>query len=125
MKKIKALLLALAMVFSLSFITTPVLVGAVDVNIYNACKEGDKSEVCAHKDDDIKTYLKSGINMLLYVIAAVAVVMIILSGIYYTISGGNSGTVTKAKDTLLYSVVGLVVAILAYAIVNFVLLNIK
>jgi len=125
MKKIKAFLLIISIVLGFNFIATPMLVGAVDVNIYNACKEGDKSEVCTHKDDNIKTYLKSGINLLLYVIAAVAVVMIILSGIYYTISGGNSGTVTKAKDTLLYSVVGLVVAILAYAIVNFVLLNIK
>jgi hypothetical protein len=46
--------------------------------------------------------------------------MIIYGGIRYTTSAGDSSHVKAAKDTILYAVVGLVVAILAYAIVNFV-----
>lgn len=68
---------------------------------------------------------KSGIfttivNVFLFIIGAVSVLMIIYGGIRYTISGGDAKNVTAAKDTVLYAVVGLVVAIMAYAIVNFV-----
>lgn len=60
-------------------------------------------------------------NVLLFVIGAVSVVMLIIGGIRYTISQGDQAAVTSAKNTILYSVVGLVVAILAYAAVNFVI----
>ena len=60
-------------------------------------------------------------NVLLFLIGAVAVIMLIIGGIRYTISGGDSTAVTSAKNTILYAVVGIVVALLAYAIVNFVL----
>jgi multisubunit Na+/H+ antiporter MnhB subunit len=61
------------------------------------------------------------VNIFLFVIGAIAVIMLIYGGIRYTISGGDSKNVTAAKDTILYAVVGIVVAILAYAIVNFVI----
>lgn len=60
------------------------------------------------------------VNILLYVIGVVAVIMIVIGGIKYTTSNGDSAQVTSAKNTILYAVVGLVIAILAYAIVNFV-----
>lgn len=61
------------------------------------------------------------VNIFLFVIGAIAVIMLIYGGIRYTISGGDSKNVTAAKDTILYAIVGIVVAILAYAIVNFVI----
>ena len=64
---------------------------------------------------------KTIVNVLLYIIGAVSVIMLVLGGIRYTISQGDSSAVTSAKNTILYAVIGLVVAILAYAIVNFVL----
>ena len=60
------------------------------------------------------------VNILLFLIGAVSVIMLIYGGIRYTTSGGNSTAVTSAKNTIMYSVVGLVIAILAYALVNFV-----
>ena len=63
------------------------------------------------------------VNVFLFIIGAVSVLMIIYGGIRYTVSGGEAKNVTAAKDTILYAVVGLVVAILAYAIVNFVITN--
>ena len=59
-------------------------------------------------------------NILLFLIGAVSVIMLIIGGIRYTVSGGDSAAVTSAKNTILYAIVGLVVAILAFAIVNFV-----
>jgi hypothetical protein len=58
---------------------------------------------------------------MLYIIGAVSVIMLIYGGIRYTTSGGNANSVTAAKNTILYAIIGLVVAIFAYAIVNWVL----
>lgn len=60
-------------------------------------------------------------NVLLFVIGAVSVIMLIIGGIRYVVSGGDSSAVTSAKNTILYAVIGIVVAILAYAMVNFVI----
>lgn len=60
-------------------------------------------------------------NVLLFLIGAISVIMLIFGGIRYTVSGGDSNAVTAAKNTILYAIVGIIVALLAYAIVNFVL----
>lgn len=64
--------------------------------------------------------IKDVINVLLFLIGAVSVIMIIIGGIRYVLSNGDSTQITGAKNTILYAVIGLVVALLAYAIVNFV-----
>lgn len=66
----------------------------------------------------------SVVNVLLFVIGAVAVIMIIIGGIRYVTSNGDQTHVKAAKDTIMYSIIGLVVAILAYAIVQFIVSNI-
>jgi len=60
-------------------------------------------------------------SVLLFIIGAISVIMLIIGGIRYVVSGGDSGAVTSAKNTILYAIVGIVVAILAYALVNFVI----
>jgi hypothetical protein len=60
------------------------------------------------------------VNILLYILGAIAVIMIVIGGIRYTTSNGDSSNTKAAKDTILYAVVGLVIAMLSYAIVNFV-----
>lgn len=69
----------------------------------------------ASLEDNIKTI----VNILLYLLGAIAVIMIVIGGIRYSTSNGDASAVKGAKDTILYAVIGLVVAILAYAIVNF------
>jgi hypothetical protein len=61
------------------------------------------------------------ITLLIYAIGSVSVVVIILGGFRYTMSQGDASQVKQAKDTIMYGVIGLVVAILAFAIVQFVL----
>ncbi len=90
------------------------------VNVFQAC-DGQASSVCASQDDNAASMVKTVINTLLYVLGVIAVIMIIIGGIRYTTSNGDSGSLKTAKDTILYSVVGLVVAIMAFAIVNFVI----
>jgi hypothetical protein len=65
--------------------------------------------------------IQTVINVLLFIIGVVSVIMIIIGGIRYTISNGDSSQVTSAKNTILYAVIGLILALLAYAIVNFVI----
>ncbi|MFZ1360795.1 MAG: hypothetical protein WAS27_02100 [Candidatus Saccharimonadales bacterium] len=60
-------------------------------------------------------------NVLLFLIGAVSVIMLIVGGIRYVVSGGDSTAVQNAKNTILYAIVGVVVAILSYAVVNFVI----
>ncbi len=60
-------------------------------------------------------------NLMLFVIGAISVIMIVIGGLRYVISGGNTANVTAAKNTILYAIVGLIVAMLAYAMINFVI----
>lgn len=61
------------------------------------------------------------INVFSLVVGVVAVIMIIIGGLRYIISGGDSGNVTSAKNTILYAIIGLVVVALSQFIVKFVL----
>ncbi|MFZ2275639.1 MAG: pilin [Candidatus Nanogingivalis sp.] len=83
---------------------------------------GDSS-VCDKSSINLKTTARNIINTLLWVVGVAAVIMIIYGGIQYVISAGDSGKVGKAKNTILYAVIGLVVAVMSYAIVNFVVSN--
>ena len=60
-------------------------------------------------------------NVLLFIIGAISVIMLIIGGIRYTTSNGDQQAVQNAKNTILYAVVGLVIAILAFAAINFVI----
>ena len=59
-------------------------------------------------------------SVLLFLIGVLSVIMLIFGGLRYVISGGSAKSVESAKNTILYAIIGLVIAILAYAIVNFV-----
>lgn len=61
------------------------------------------------------------VNLLSAVVGIVAVIMIIIGGFRYITSGGNDTSVTAAKNTILYAIIGLVVVALAQIIVRFTL----
>ena len=74
--------------------------------------------------DTFSSSLQVALNWVFGIIGIVAVIMIILGGFTMMTSSGDPGKVKKGKDTILYGVIGLVVALLAFAIVNFVLANV-
>lgn len=74
---------------------------------------------------DLGKVLGTIANTLIFLVGAIAVIMIIVGGLRYVLSGGDSKATTDAKNTILYSVVGVVVAVVAFAIVHFVVTNIK
>lgn len=65
--------------------------------------------------------VKLVINIFSVVVAVVAVIMIIIGGLKYIMSSGDSGNITGAKNTILYAIIGLVIVALAQFIVRFVL----
>ena len=69
---------------------------------------------------DFTKAVQTVVNTLLFILGLVAVIMIILGGFRYVTSNGDPGATKTAKDTIMYAVIGLVVAILAFAIVSFV-----
>jgi hypothetical protein len=89
------------------------------------CAKGDDQSPClfgAEEGCDGATPIfKTVTNVLLFIIGAVSVIMLILGGIRYTVSQGDSAAITSAKNTILYAIIGIVVAILAFAAVNFVI----
>ncbi len=70
---------------------------------------------------DVNSLSKTIISTMLFIVGILAVVMIIYSGIRYITAHGDKSQVESAKNTLIYSIVGLVVAIVAYAVVSFVI----
>ncbi len=76
---------------------------------------------CDAGSTNLTKIVQTIINTITYVIGIIAVIMIILGGISYATSQGDAAKVKKGKDTILYGIIGLVIAILAYAIINFVL----
>jgi hypothetical protein len=69
---------------------------------------------------DAGTVVHNGLDIMFYLLGAIAVIIIIVSGIMYVTSAGNSANVTRAKNALTYSIVGLIVVILAFAITQFI-----
>jgi hypothetical protein len=120
MKYIKNILISLVAVAGLALVAVPA--GAVDV-FEGACSGVTNNAVCdaTKTDTSAGDAIKNVVNVLLYLLGATAVIVIVIGGIMYATSGGESANVTKAKNMILYAVIGLVLALLAYAIVNFVI----
>lgn len=82
-----------------------------------SCAQGDDQQAQLFGPNGI---FKKVTDVLLFIIGAVAVIMLVIGGIRYTVSGGDQAAVTAAKNTILYAIVGIIVAILAYAVIGFV-----
>lgn len=93
---------------------------AVDPNKYLDQIDDDMPGV-GEGESGLMGIVQTIINVIIGVVGVVAVVMMIIGGISFITSQGDTNKVTKARNTILYGVVGLIVAMLAFAIVNFVL----
>ena len=87
----------------------------------------DSSVGCSNKDSTVNPVtgkngvILKGVNLVALITGVAAVVAIIISGIKFVTSGGDSAKVTNAKDTLMYAVIGLVVIVVARSLVVFVI----
>lgn len=120
MKRFKILLASFAVALLGALSLAPAApVAAIDP-LADACRNNGGSAICKNDDEQAGNLIDTLVDVLLYVVGILAVIMIIVGGIMYTISGGDAGKVTKAKNTLTYAIVGLLVAFIAFALVNWV-----
>lgn len=125
MKKIKATLIALAVLVSTVTIAPALPTYASDASNAISSGAGAATPSGTPSGVSLNSMIARVVDTLLFILGAVAVIMIIIGAFRYVTSGGDSGAITAAKNTILYAVIGLVVAILAYAIVNFVVSSFK
>ena len=118
-KKFQTIFVAAVVSTGLGVLTlTPV--SAACTSASSCVTDGLKSTGGSASKTDLKTIIANVVKVLMFLIGAVSVIMIIIGGIRYTISQGDSSAITSAKNTILYAVIGLAVAIFAYAIVDFI-----
>lgn len=76
------------------------------------------------KTDTLVNNITGVINAVIGALGIVCVIVVIIGGISYMTSSGDAAKVKKGKDTILYGIIGLVICVLAFAIVNFVIARI-
>jgi len=119
-----AILLTLAFT-SLSFAAAPVLAQA---NVVDQCDDPgvSNSPICQNIRGSTSLFGQNSLfegllQLLIFVIGAIALIMIVVGGLKYVLSGGDSNATQSAKNTILYAVIGLVIAIIAQGLLTFVL----
>lgn len=90
-----------------------------------ACSEVGSSAFCQSRQDELISSngdkgLNGIINILLYIVGVIAVIAIIIGGIRYVTANGDANQVKSAKNTVLYAVIGLIMALMSLGIVRFV-----
>ena len=76
---------------------------------------------CEGNTDAIETIITGILFSIIGISGLIAVIFVVIGGINYMTSGGDTGKIEKAKKTLLYAVIGLAITVLAFAITNFVI----
>lgn len=123
MKKLSLLLASIVAVIGLSLSFAPAALAQADCDPSSGLQGGVE---CAGDGQKVTNLFGNGgifntiVNVLLFIIGAVSVVMIIYGGVRYVTSAGEAKSVESAKNTIMYAIIGLIISILAYAIVNFV-----
>jgi hypothetical protein len=102
--------------------TTAAPTTSVNDNFKNRACEGVLTGTSATtcEDSGLKELFEKVLSILSYGIGAVAVLMIIIGGLRYVLSGGDPNSTKGAKDTIMYAVIGLIVALVARVLVFFV-----
>lgn len=98
--------------------------GAVDV--FPNCDQNPGTTVCQATNDRLfgpNSLWTRILDTFTFIIGGISVLMIIVGGIRYITSSGDQAGIKGAKDTILYSVIGLIISIMAYSIVHFVISN--
>jgi hypothetical protein len=131
-KKLKKLVAALSVTMLFAVPVMPLAVVHADIASglncgadLNATGIGSSDTVCPTTITDpggrVDSIIKLVINIFSLIVGVVSVIMIIIGGLKYITSGGDSGNITGAKNTILYAIIGLVVVALAQVVVKFVL----
>jgi hypothetical protein len=103
----------------------PAPVFAATTGVFPVCDKNTDTQICQGIDGQ-KLFGPGSvwnkiINTFIYVIGSIASLMIVIGAFRYVTAQGEASSITAAKNTILYSIIGLIVAALSFSIVNFVL----
>jgi len=121
---LQKLLLSMVSVFSLGMLILPAPLAAQGAKDIVCDQIGEFGEV---KCDDrssrniFNDTIGNVIQILIFIIGGVSVLIIIIGGLMYVLSGGDPNNTARAKDAILYAIIGLVVAVVAQGIVTFII----
>lgn len=105
-------------------IFTPMSSQAFAASNIDACSALDSGSIareaagCDGGSDQLPVTVINILNVVIGISSLVAVIFIIIGGFNYMTSSGDATKVKKAKDTILYACIGLVICVIAFAIVN-------
>lgn len=126
-KKIFQVILAVFSVFMISGVfataTTEIALANTKTQVQDGVKEVGGPNSGDTSGDQVTVVIKNVIGIISFLVGLVAVLMIVIAGFRFVTSNGDAGTVSSAKNTIIYAVIGLIITIMAYAIVNFILDN--
>lgn len=123
MKIFTKILAAGILMIGLLGVFTPAVSAANGINICSKENGSDNSVYCQNKDKgegQVNGIIKTIVEVLLTAVGAISIIMIVIGGILFALSSGDAQKAAKARSTILYAVVGLIVSVFASAIVNFV-----
>jgi cytochrome bd-type quinol oxidase subunit 2 len=132
-QRIRNLIVAVAALLAFSapaLIAIPASAAVTSKDISNNLCSGSNIDVTGSTRRDcnatgtggkVNDLLKNIVNIFSAIVGVIAVIMIIVGGLQYITSGGDSNKVSTAKNTIIYAVVGLIIVALAQLIVHFVL----
>lgn len=93
-------------------------------NILTKLAVGESVNKVGDGSDTLTSNITTILNAIIGVLGLVCVVVMIIGGVNYMTSAGDAGKVKKGKDTILYGLIGLVVCVLAFALVNWVIASV-
>lgn len=120
MKIFTKILTAGMLMVGLLGVLTPAVSAANGINI---CSGNENSVYCKNKntgETQVNGIIKTIVEVLLTAVGVISIIMIVIGGIMFALSSGDAQKAAKARNTVLYAVVGLAVSLFASAIVNFV-----
>lgn len=122
MKKIIAVLLAF--IASVAFVAVPAFAYEGNEICTQSKFENDPNYeiICgSHNNEDAQNRVATILQFVFGIVGIIAVIVIIIGGVFYVTSQGDPGKTKRARDTILYAAIGLVVSLLSFAIVTFIL----
>lgn len=126
MKKLALLLLPIVTILSLGLTALPVHAQQTEQLCKGAGGTFNPDDGSCSRAGEVGLFDEGGlfrniVNVLIFLVGVISVIMLIVGAIRYATSAGDANAVNGAKNTILYAIVGIVIAAASFAIVNFVI----
>ncbi len=110
---------AIFFILGIGFFLSPYLF-SVDTQAQNVCPVGFEN-LCKIKVEGNSNIVGNIVQILIVIAIVLSVIFLIIGGIHWIMSGGDKGKIEQARSKVTAAIIGLIISLLAYGIVNLVL----